>query len=198
MSVSEEAQHIASALADAFRVGAAFDAMPRVRRYGDRDDKGAVDLLGCADSPEKGITAYGTIGLSDHARENAADLRVELVGAFPTARPGFADVMATCAFSMINDGAPLRPGVVHGDVIAMHDLSRTLRHVMFFSPFLWGDEPSSLVLADRTVAWLMAVPISEVERAYAAEAGPNALEELFARANINILDPDRPSVLGRV
>lgn len=196
MSASEEAQQIASALADAFRVGAAFDVMPQVRRYGDPTDHGTIDLLTCADSPQRGITSYGTIGLSRHARPNATDLRVELVGAFSSAVPGFAEVLANCAFSAINDGAPLRLGVVHGEV--MGDLSATLPHVMFFSPFLWGDAPETLILADKTVAWLMAVPISEVERAYAEIEGANALEALFARADINILDPNRPSVLGRV
>ncbi len=196
MDVSEEAQRIASALADAFRVGAAFDVMPQVRRYGGPGERNTIDLLTCADSPERGITAYGTIGLSDHARANATDLRVELVGAFPTALPGFADVLLDCALNTINDGAPLRLGAVHGE--AMAGLSSTLRHVMFFSPFLWGDAPETLALADRTVAWLMAVPISEDERAYAEIEGPNALEELFARANINILNPNRPSILGRL
>ncbi len=193
MSVSDEAQRIARALADTFSVGQA--AKPEMRRYGDEDDKSTVDLLSCADSPLKGVTAYGTVRLSDHALSNASDLRVEIIGAFPTALPDFANVMATCAFNVINDGAPLWPGVIHGQAMGLYDLSTTLRHVMFVSPFLWGERPETLKLPGRTVAWLMAVPITEAERAYAAEHGSNALEQLFEREDINIFDANRPSVV---
>lgn len=193
MSVSDEAQQIARTLADTFRVDPA--AKPDVRRYGDEDDKSTVDLLSCVDSPVEGVTAYGTVRLSDHALSNASDLRVEIIGAFPTALPDFANVMATCAFNVINDGAPLLPGAIHGQAMALYDLSTTLRHVMFVSPFLWGDRPQTLALPDRTVAWLMAVPITEAERVYAAEHGSNALEQLFEREDIDIFDPNRPSVI---
>ena len=192
MSVSDEAQQIARVLADTFRVGPT--TQPEMRRYGDAGDKGTVDLLCCADSPMEGVTAYGTVRLSDHALSNAGGLRVEIVGAFPTALPAFAKVMAACAFNVINDGAPLRPGMIHGH--AMGDLSTTLRHVMFVQPFLWGDDrPETLTLSDRTVTWLMAVPITEAERIYAVENGSNALEQLLERENVNVLHPNRPSAV---
>ncbi len=193
MSVSDEAQQIARALADAFRVKPA--TQPEIRRYGDEGDKSTVDLLCCADSPMEGVTAYGTVRLSDHALSNAGDLRVEIVGAFPTALPAFANVMATCAFNVINDGAPLRPGMIHGGAMGSQELFPTLRHVMFVPPFLWGGRPEPLTLPGRTVAWLMAVPITEAERAYAAAHGSNALEQLFERENIKVLDPNRPSAV---
>ncbi len=193
MSVSDEAQQIARVLADTFRVGPT--TQPEIRRYGDESDKSTVDLLCCADSPMEGVTAYGTVRLSDHGLGAASDLRVEIIGAFPTALPAFANVMATCAFNVINHGAPLRPGMIHGQAMGLYDLSTTLRHVMFVSPFLWGDRPETLKLPDRTVAWLMAVPITEAERLYAAEHGSNALEQLFERENINVLDPNRASAV---
>lgn len=194
MSVSDEAQQIARALADAFRVRSA--TQPEIRRYGDEGDKGTVDLLCCADSPMDGVTAYGTVRLSDHALSNAGDLRVEIVGAFPTALPAFANVMAACAFNVINDGAPLRPGMIHGQAMGFPDLSTTLRHVMFVPPFLWGDNrPETLKLSDRTVTWLMAVPITDAERVYAAEHGSHALEQLLERENVNILHPNRSSAV---
>lgn len=195
MSVSEEAQQVARALANAFRVGPGADSQPQVRRYGDEGDKSTVDLLLCADSPVKGITAYGTVRLSDHSLGLTDDLRAEIIAAFPSDRPDCDKVVATCAFNVINDGAPLRPGAIHGEAMGMYGLSTTLRHVMFVSPFLWGRQPETLKLANRTVAWLMAVPISEAERAYAAREGANALENLFEREDIDIFDLDRPSVV---
>ena len=195
MSVSEEARQIAQLLATTFRVGPAADAKPDMRRYGDKDDKGTVDLLSCADSPTQGVTAYGTVRLSEYPLGHANDLRVEIIAAFPTAVPDFAKVITTCAFNVINDSAPLWPGVIHGQAMAMYDLSPTLRHIMFVSPFLWGEDPKTLKLPDRTVAWLMAVPITEAERAHAAIHGSNALELLFEEKDINIFDVARPSVV---
>jgi len=195
MSVSVEAQRTAQALAQAFRIGPAATVEPEVHRYGDATDKSTIDLLSCADSPSEGITAYGTVRLSDHPLGAANDLRAEIVGAFPTDIPLFANVLTTCAFNVINDGAPLFPGVIHREAIGMYDLSPTLRHVLFVSPFLWGEEPRTLELPGRTVAWLMAAPITEAERAYAAIHGSQALELLFEQQDIDLFDVARASVV---
>jgi hypothetical protein len=195
MSVSEEAQKIAHALAVAFRVGSAANTQPDMHRYGDKTDRSTVDLLSCADSPMDGITAYGTVRLSDHGLGVANDLRAEIIGAFPTVVPAYANVLTTCAFNVINDGAPLFPGVIHREAVGMYNLSPTLRHILFVTPFLWGEQqPPTLKLADRTVAWLMAVPITEAEREYAETYGSQALENLFEQEDIDVFDVARPSV----
>ena len=195
MSVSEEARQIARALADTFRVGSAAEATPEMRRYGDDTDRTTVDLLSCADAPVEGITAYGTVRLSDHPLGHEGDLRAEIIGAFPTAVPAFANVITTCAFNVINDGAPLFPGVIHGEAIGLYGLSSTLRHILFVSPFVWENRPETLILPGRKVAWLMAVPITEAERAHAAIHGSAALEEIFEQQDIDIFDVERPSVV---
>ena len=195
MSVSEEARQIARVLADTFRVGAAAKATPQMHRYGDETDRSTIDLLSCVNSPMKGITAYGTVRLSDHTLDNDSDLRAEIIGAFPTAVPAFANVITTCAFNVINDNAPLFPGAIHGEALGLYELSPTLRHILFVSPFLWEHRPETLTLPDRKVAWLMAVPITEAERAYTAIHGSRALEEIFEQKDIDIFDVERPSVV---
>ena len=48
-------------------------------------------------------------------------------------------------------------------------------------------------LATKTVAWLLAVPITDAEAAYAGQHGAEALEDLFERAQIDLFDLDRDS-----
>jgi hypothetical protein len=43
----------------------AFGGTPRVTRFWDDDHVSSVDILSCEDGPQKGVTAYPTIGLSD-------------------------------------------------------------------------------------------------------------------------------------
>ena len=46
----------------------------------------------------------------------------------------------------------------------------------------------------KSVAWLMAVPISECEYRYAEAEGPDRLEDLFEQQQIDIFDINRPPV----
>jgi hypothetical protein len=43
----------------------AFGGTPRVTRFWHDDHVSSVDMLSCEDGPQKGVTAYSTIGLSD-------------------------------------------------------------------------------------------------------------------------------------
>jgi hypothetical protein len=76
----------------------------------------------------------------------------------------------------------------------MYDCSPTMRHFLFVPPFLWEDHLNTLDLDGRKVAWLLAVPISEDERAFAEANGSEKLEELFADRQIGIFG--RLSVCG--
>jgi len=77
----------------------------------------------------------------------------------------------------------------------MYDQSLTMKHLMFVTPFLWDEELSAIEYESKTVAWLLAIPISETERVYAEEKGYEALEDLFEKKQIDIFDLDRPIVL---
>ena len=147
------------------------------------------------DSPTEGVTAYGTLGLSDHPLAAYPNLRTEIIGAFPTDTPAFANVISTCAFNVINSAAPIAPGVVHYEAVAMYDLSPTLEHIMFVPPFLWDDKPAPLKLPDATLTWLMVVPITAREAAFVDVQGSGALEDIFEREDIDIFDIARPSVI---
>jgi hypothetical protein len=144
------------------------------------------------------VSSYATIGTSDAPlffRGKEYQVRAELVGACSSSFIEFPNVLATAAFNIIKSRWFCAPGVVFPDVFAMYRPESSMAHVLFVSPFLWEDGLQTVSLPDRKVAWLLAVPISEAERAFAVEHGPKRLEELFEQRQIDIFDPDRPSGL---
>ena len=177
---------------------AAFGGKPNVAAYWDEAEKSSVDLLTCKDQPQKGVTSYSTIGLSDSPINNEGveiDLRVEFVGACSSAISDFGNIVTTAAFCVINSKWPCSPGVIFPDVVGMYNCSKTLKHLMLVSPFLWEDKLKTLKLDSKTVAWLMLIPISDEEYKYAQVEGSSKLDGLFEEHQIDIYDINRPSVI---
>lgn len=176
-----------------------FGGQPSVVSYGDEQENSSVDLLTCIDRPQKGVSSYSTIGLSDSPNlRNGKDIgvRVEFLGSCASSVEAFPNILTTAAFCMINSSWPCYPGAIFPDVIAMYDCSRTMRHLLFVSPFLWEDRLKTLEFEGKTVAWLLAVPISEGEFQLAESEGSDKLEDMFEENQIDIFDINRPSVFG--
>ncbi len=189
--ITESNRTIAQTAADVF------DGEPRLHRFYDDDRKSHVDILQCADVPEKGVTSYSTVGLSDaplFLDGEEYPTRLELVGACASEFENFANVLATSAFNVINTHWFCAPGMIYPEVFAMYQPEGPMRHVLFVPPFLWEDL-RTLTLPDKTVAWLLAIPISEAEMQFAEEHGPDKLEDLFVEKQIDIYDFERLSVL---
>jgi len=177
---------------------AIFGGKPRVIEYLDADESSRIGILQSADRPWDGVTAYATVGLSDVklAREVDPLLGVELIGACDSDYPQFAEALSTAAFFWINDGWEPEPGACFREVVRMHFPDTELPHFFLTDPSaLWEQEFASRVIGDKTVAWLLAVPVSEAEANYAEENGPGALETLFEEHEIDITDLDRDSVV---
>ncbi|MDH7971276.1 suppressor of fused domain protein [Sphingomonas sp. AR_OL41] len=168
----------------------AWGGQPIVHRHWDEPEENWISIAARAECPWDGVTAFGTLGLSEHSVRLSNDLRVEIIGACATATD-LSDVLATCAFNVIKDAWPMRPGAFHNDVLKMYGLSETLAHVMFVPSFLWDDGPKTLHLEGRTITWLMAVPISESELVYAEREGSDALNALLKAQQIDIFDINR-------
>ncbi|WP_367987508.1 suppressor of fused domain protein [Vibrio sp. NTOU-M3] len=177
---------------------AAFGGKPNVAAYWDEAEKHSVDLLTCKDQPQKGVTSYSTIGLSDNPIHNDGveiDLRVEFVGACSNSISDFGNIVTTAAFCVINSKWPCSPGMIFPDIVDMYNCSKTLKHLMLVSPFLWEDRLQTLELDSKTVAWLLLIPISEAEYKYAQLEGASMLEALFEEHQIDIFDINRSSVI---
>lgn len=175
-----------------------FGGKPSVRRFWDENNESFVDILTSSDRPEKGVSSYSTIGLSDAPLiRNGSEypVRVEIVGACGSIFSGFDNALATAAFNIINSKMFCFPGTIFEDVITMYGISSTMQHFLFVPPFLWNNKLKTMSLKSKTVAWLLAIPISEQEMRYAEEKGSDALEQLFEDKQIDIFDLKRKSVV---
>lgn len=68
-----------------------------------------------------------------------------------------------------------------------------LKAIMFVSPFLWNID--DLLFDDRTITWLIALPILEKELEYLRNNGSDQLEQLFEEQRIDFYDLNRPDVV---
>lgn len=176
---------------------AVFGGSPKVVAYGDESEGSSIDILSCADTPRVGATSYATVGLSDHPLYKGDEeypVRVEFVGTCNTSFAHFANVLSTAAFNIINSRWFCHPGAIFPGIVGMYDASLTMKHLLFVPPFIWTPDLKTLKLEDKTVAWLMAVPISEAEYRFAEENSTDDLEVVFEEKEIDPVDIKRPSV----
>jgi len=190
MTVTDNAWVAAQTLTNACGVS------PKVSVYSDEAGSQSVDMALFADCPAAGLSTIGTVSLSDHHVGLEHGLRIEIVAVFPSAAGAFPQALAGSAIATIGQAWRIRRGAVHPDILRMYDLSDTLEHLLFVKPYLWGQALDPVVCGAYTIAWLLAVPISEAERAYAEQHSAIALEDLFAAHKIDITDLNRASVVS--
>lgn len=191
MSISTDHKIIAKAAHHAF------GGKPGVSRYWDENSVSNIGMLTTVNRPFDGVSSYSTIGLSDHSIGLTVDetpLRIEIVGASATDYEQFPNILASCAFGLINSKLSVSHGGVFRNIIQMYYPNIEMRHVLFVSPFLWEDL-KTLEFPNKKVAWLLAVPISENEYLFAQEKGTDSLEELFEQEEIDIFDLERGSIV---
>ena len=191
--ISNAAKAVANYTATAFGV-----EKPPIFHLWDDDHKSDIYVLEAADRPQKGVTSFATVGLSEHPLiRNGQEFttRVELLGACGSAFPGFNRVLATLGFCIINSKWFCAPGVIFPGVMGMYDMSITMSDIYFANPFLREDRFKSTRIEERPIAWLLAVPISKQETEYAKKQGPAKLEELFSQRDIDIYNLNRSSVV---
>jgi hypothetical protein len=177
---------------------------PNVSRYWDENNQSFVDVMVCQDRPSKGICSVATIGVSDHPLLKGGEeyrdgegalVRAEIVGACHKEVKDFPNIIATAAFCVINSKWFCAPGAIFPDIVSMYLPRVSMKHLMFFPPFLWEDRLETLSFDGLIVAWLMAVPISESEYQFAIENSSDELEELFVKNDIDIFNLNRNLVV---
>ena len=174
-----------------------FGTKPQVSRYWDESNQYYVDILLCENSPQKNISSYGTIGVSDHPLLNEGKdtgFRVELVAAGGAQFSEMANILSTVAFCVIKDHWLCASGALFPDVIKMYRKDSQMKHIMLTTPFLWANL-KTIDLIDKKVAWLLLVPISEKEYQFAEQNGSNALEDIFNEKQFDIFNLERASII---
>jgi hypothetical protein len=178
---------------------AAFGGVPHVDGFADRDEKLKVDILYCRNRPTDGVTAYSTIGLSDHPMHSPDGsefpTRLELSGVCATAVDSFPNILASAAFSVIRTQRVHYPGAVMPDFVRHYGASTDLPHLYLTSPYLWEEQLKTLDCGTKRVSWLLAIPISEAEYGYLKQHGDRELERRLEERKADVSDISRASVV---
>ncbi|MDA5092863.1 suppressor of fused domain protein [Aliiroseovarius sp. KMU-50] len=190
--ISKENKQIANFLS------ATFAGVTSIFPYSDEELTTKTSILSSKNSPCDGVTSYATIGLSDLAiaqTESDGPLGVELLSVCSSNVEDFPNILATAAFNIIKDGWDCFPGAIHLDVVKLYGSSNSMSHILLTDPYIWERELRTLELKTKTVAWLLAVPISDTERLFLEAHGADALETIFENEQIDIFNIDRDSVV---
>ncbi|RNB61197.1 suppressor of fused domain protein [Brevibacillus gelatini] len=192
MEVTNQMKEIAKHLADLN------GGRPRMSRFYDDNKESIIDVVIMDNKPNQYETTYATVGLCNYDIGYSVDnkpLRVEFIGACIDEYTLFGNILSTCAFNIINSDYSCSPGTIFPDVIKMYYPEFNMKHVMFVSPFLWDEKLTSFDFDDKHVSWLQLIPISDAEYNYAKQNGSEALEDLLAQSDVDVLDVNRDSVL---
>ena len=181
------------------RLATTFGGSASVTRYWDDRRDNCIDILVVKDRPQRGVSSYGTIGLSDaHAEDDGTDRHtgMEMLGVCSQDSQNFGNILASAAFCVINSHWECRRGTIFPDLIATYHPLLAMRHLFFVSAHLWEGQLSKLGVENKTVDWLLAIPISDGERAYAEMHGAAELERWFDGHNADTFNLGRPSSIA--
>lgn len=174
---------------------AAFGGAWKVGGYLDELDRASLDVVTAEETPNQGLKSFCTIGLSDYPIPGGGvtpPLGTELVGT--SCHEEFANVLATAGFFVINDGWIAEPDRLFHHIVSEHFDDVTTPHLLLVEPYLWtGLDP--VEMSTKTVAFVMAVPVTEAERLYFHEHGSDGLGDALERADPDIIDLWRESVV---
>jgi antitoxin YqcF len=108
----------------------------------------------------------------------------------------FGNIVMACAVNVASGQYSLTPGVIHPGTVELYEPDVTMKHMLFVTPFLWGEDTLAPLEDDEAVVlFLQGVPISDAEFEFAGEHGTDALEDKFVEAQIDVFDLNRPSAV---
>ena len=177
---------------------AIFDGTPVVHAYEHDEIDLSIDILAVDDSPDDGLVSYSTVGLFEtglrHDDGEPLATRVELCAEAPQEQDLWGNILSTAAFGLMRGGHAVMPGSVLPGCVGEY-YETQVPHLYLSVPFSWQDgEFRRLELDGQIVNWLQGFPISDAERAYLEEHGPDAFEDLLLERDPDLYDLGRDSV----
>ena len=165
----------------------------RVHRHYDEGEQNAVAIF--TSENEEGIVA-ATVGLMDYDQSHREGVTIptEILVDARGRRDYVANVAATIAFFVMKDKWKVAPDVTFAEIIGMYAPDLAVRHVLFVPPFQWPDGMTRVVLRDRTIYPLLAVPITDGELELVRREGADALTDRWVRESTDVLDWSRAGV----
>jgi len=174
-----------------------FGAPPSVWRFTCEREGLSLDIGGCGGRPTTGVVSYTTIGLSDYEVKTGPEppVHVELAAAVASNWPLFPSILAAAAMLLIRQRKEVKPGDVVCDVVAEFYPRATVSHLYLARPFLWGQRLDLLRGGEKTITWLLAVPVTGCELSCLETQGSDGLELLYRRRRIDMYSLSRASWL---
>jgi hypothetical protein len=138
-----------------------------------------------------------TIGLMDidQGSNPASPVFTEILMDSHTPNDKLGSVLGTIGLHVVKHQAKLAPGVVFERAIDLYFPQHALPHAMLILPFQWAEGMNKVELATKTIHPLVAVPVSQAEREFAAQNSLQALEQMWQSQRTNLLDWDRASAV---
>ena len=174
---------------------------PQVFTYYDQDEKRSIDVMNVTDPIDENICIYCTIGVSDspnviEMNDGTLGIPVELLIAADNKFVKMPNILSTCGFYILKNEWPCQPGTVFKNMVTMYYQDTDMKHILFTRPYLWQDKLHPLTLEQRTIHFLLCIPISDKELEYKNQYGTAALEEiLFQDSGADIYNINRHSVV---
>lgn len=167
------------------------------QRHFTDEEKDAVELLSCTDSPCPGLTSYSTLGTfryDNKAQVGDKALRVEFVGICDSRNEWFPELLSTCAFAIIRGRVKTGLYEIYRSIISVYQPELEMKHLFLTTPLGFRQEFEPLEFDDKLVSWLMINPISEAERVFIQENGAQALLDEFVKADVDLYNLYRKSI----
>jgi hypothetical protein len=141
-------------------------------------------------------TVCATLGLMEIDQSHNPDVQIhsEIILDKRGNYEGVANVLSTLAFYIIKNGWRVAPGVVFKDIMKTYFPETNLPHLYFTTSFQWP-AMSKVELPEGKIYPLVAIPISESEDKMASEKNGQALEDMWAKENVDVLNWNRESVV---
>lgn len=167
----------------------------KVHAYWDKAEESSVDILEVNDVPAPKVNTWATIGLSDAPTGltvNGVPLGVEFLFSSMAVNSRAANIIATCAFNVINSKMKSELGVIYPRVVEMYYKNINVNHVLLGNPYLWDIKTQEF--DTKVVAWLLLVPISDAESDIAESKGVDHLERKLETRSVDIFNLGRRSI----
>ncbi len=162
----------------------------------------SVGIAKFTHTPSVGLATHATIGLGEQSL-SFADKRpfpggIELVALTAATTLDFEKCLAALCFNAAETGRVCAPGEAFAEVLGQAIPGVTVPHIFATDPYIWQSaehELNPFTHNDRTIYWVMVVPISDGELELLRNHGERALMDCLEQANADVTNLWRRSTI---
>lgn len=167
-----------------------------VYAYYNSNKSKSIDIMTSSETQYSEVAIYSTIGLSEvniGLKSDNKRVGVELISIGDKGDELDANILASVAFEIM-DSKDCFLGKIVPNAISQYDAKYDCKHVILLTPVFW-EKYQQYETEDKIVAWLLLVPISDVEKLYIERKGVEAFEHILSQQNADITDRKRRSLV---